>query len=86
MEEKINKQLKECNICGAYATCLCFKCMQYFCDSCFKLIHEKPKNSQHKKELIDPYVPIDLRCKEHPLIPINLFCLEEKGKYFFNYY
>ena len=86
MKEKSNQKLKECDICGENGTSLCFKCMQYFCDSCFKLIHDKPKNAQHKKELIDPYVPIDLRCQTHPLIPLNLFCLEEKGKYFINNY
>lgn len=30
------------------------------------------------------YVPIDLKCQEHPDIPLNLFCVEEKGN-IFNY-
>ena len=82
MEEKNNKKIKEYDKYGLNANNLCFACMQYFCDSCFKLIHDKIKNSQHKKELIDPYVPIDVRCPKHPMIPINLFCLDDKGKYF----
>ena len=71
---------KNCDICGANANCLCFNCINYFCDSCFKLIHDKQKNSNHKKEKIDPYIPIELKCKEHPKIPLNLFCIDEKGK------
>ena len=43
------------------------------------MIHDKQKNSQHKKEPIDPYIPFDLKCPEHPDIPLNLFCLDEKG-------
>ena len=85
-----NKNIKECDICGVDSTCLCFNCIQYFCESCYKYIHDKQKNSNHKKESIDPYVPIDLKCPEHPIIPITLFCLDEKGnqtlyiKYFYN--
>ncbi len=75
----IKKQIKECDICGENATSLCFKCIQYFCDSCFKLIHIKQKNLNHQKESIYSYVPIDLKCKEHPINPISLFCLDEKG-------
>ena len=71
---------KNCDICGENANCLCFNCINYFCDSCFKLIHDKQKNSNHKKEKIDPYIPIELKCKEHPKIPLNLFCIDEKGK------
>ena len=74
-----SKGIKECDICGVNATSLCFNCIQYFCESCFKLIHDKQKNSSHKKGLIDPYVPIDLKCPEHPINPLVLFCLDEKG-------
>ena len=74
-----NKNIKECDICGANATCLCFNCIQYFCESCYKYVHDKQKNSIHKKEQIDPYVPIDLKCPEHPINPLVLFCLDEKG-------
>ena len=80
--EKNKKEIKECDICGANTTCLCYQCKQYYCDSCFKMIHDKPKNSQHKKESIDPYVPLDLKCPEHPESPLNLFCLDEKGNLF----
>ena len=77
--EKNKKEIKECDICGANATCLCFKGKQYYCDSCFKFIHDKQKNSQHKKEPIDPYIPLELKCPEHPESPLNLFCLDEKS-------
>ena len=80
MEQQNKNKIKECDICGLNATCLCFKCIQYFCESCFKLIHDKQKNSTHKKEPLDPYIPIELKCQDHPIIPITLFCLDEKGK------
>ena len=44
------------------------------------MIHDKQVNAEHKKEEIDLYVPIDLKCSEHPTIPNNIFCLEENGK------
>ena len=79
--KKNTSGIKECDICGSNATSLCFQCIQYFCDSCYKFIHDKQKNSEHKKELIDPFVPIDLKCPGHPTIPLSLFCLNEKGKF-----
>ena len=51
-----------------------------FCDSCFKLIHDKQINSQHIKEKINKYIDIDMKCLDHPKVPINLFCVDEKGK------
>ena len=77
MDEKI-KLIKNCEICGNDATCICFNCKFYYCDSCFKSIHDKI-NSNHKKEKIDLYVPIELKCRNHPDIPLNLFCADEKG-------
>ena len=71
---------KKCEICEENATNLCIKCMNYLCDSCFKYVHEKKYKQGHQKELIDPFAPIDTKCPEHPLIPITLFCLNEKGK------
>ena len=73
--EKNKNKIKECDICGINATCLCFKCILYFCDSCYKFVHDKQKNSNHKIESLDPYIPIDLKCSEHPINPITLFCL-----------
>ena len=81
MENKNKFRLiKECEICGKNATCLCFICINYYCDKCYKMNHDNEKNAQHKKEGIDPYVPIDLKCTEHPNVPLNLFCVDEKGK------
>ena len=77
--EKV-KLIKECEICKSNATCLCFQCIFYFCDSCFKLIHDKQANSTHKKEIIDPFAPIDIKCPYHVKYPIDYFCIDEKGK------
>ena len=83
--DKIQNNIRKCDICGEQASCLCFQCIMYFCDSCFKMIHDKQINKDHKKEKIDYFVPIDIKCPEHPKIPINLFCLDDKGKnIFFN--
>ena len=79
MNQKSNN-IKKCEICENEATSLCFKCISYFCDSCYKFIHDKQNNSLHKKEKIDYYVPIDTKCSDHPKIPITLFCVDEKGK------
>ena len=49
-----------------------------FCDTCFKYVHDK-KTKPHEKEQIDLFVPIDIKCPEHPLVPLNLFCTDEKG-------
>ncbi len=71
---------KKCDMCGENATSLCFKCQMNLCDSCIKIIHSIKLNSQHKTEKIDYFVPIDLKCPEHPDVPYNLFCIDEKGK------
>ena len=91
MEEIINKNIKECIICGISANSFCFKCFSYFCDECFKYVHKKEKNNKHIKEEIDYFVPLDIKCPEHPRQPISLFCLNENGNkiYFlfnFKYY
>ena len=77
---------KECDICGEPATQLCFNCNMYLCDSCLKFIHDKKKNNQHKKEKIDYFTPIDLKCPKHPKDRLNLFCIDEKGKILFIFY
>ena len=82
MKKKL-KLIKECNTCESNASCLCFKCKEYYCDSCFKYAHGKSKISNHKKEKLDIYVPIDLYCQSHPDIRLNLFCADEKGKLYF---
>ena len=68
-----------CEICNTDATCLCFMCKNYFCERCYKLIHDIKNDPKHKKEKIDPYVPIDIKCPQHPDVPMNLFCVDEKG-------
>jgi len=79
---KDNKNnFKFCDVCKSKATLFCMECLcNYFCDSCYKLFHDKKENCNHKKEKIDYYAPIDIRCPEHKNVPLNLFCLDEKGK------
>ena len=81
MEIKKYKE-KTCELCGELAKSLCLKCNSYFCDSCYKFVHEKKKNNNHQKEDIDPFVPFDTKCPEHPNVPVNLFCIDDKGKLF----
>ena len=71
--------IKKCEICNSFAKFLCYKCISYFCEGCFKYVHDKEYNSKHKKEEIDAFVPIDTKCPEHSKSPMNLFCVEEKG-------
>ena len=75
-----HKVSKLCDICRESANNMCFKCIMYLCDSCFKYIHEKKINKNHKKEKVDYFSPIYLKCPVHPKDRINLFCLDEKGK------
>ena len=78
--ESIQNKDKSCEICGLIATNLCLDCLSYYCDSCYKFIHDKQINSQHVIEKIDYFVPIDTKCLIHPKYPLELFCVEEKGK------
>ena len=76
-----NKNKKICEVCKDEATCICYKCFLYFCDSCYKIAHNRQKDKEHKKEKIDFFVPIDTKCPEHSKVINNLFCLDDKGKY-----
>ena len=77
--EKNQKLTKECWFCKKNAICLCFKCNNYFCEKCFKVTHDLINESSHKKEEIDTFVPIDLKCQVHDQFPMYLFCIDEKG-------
>ena len=72
---------KKCELCKEKATNICFNCSFYLCDCCSKFLHEKKENIGHKREKIDPFISLDIKCPEHPNVPMNLFCTEEKGKY-----
>ena len=79
--EVTQKSLKQCEMRkDEEATTLCVDCYTYFCNACFKFVHDRKKNSSHKKEKIDLFVPIDTICPEHNRSPMNLFCVDEKGK------
>ena len=76
----MEKKIKKCEFCKKEGTCLCFKCMSYFCDACFKQAHEEEDYKSHKKDKIDLYAPIDIKCPLHKLHPMDLFCVNEKGE------
>ena len=79
------KNFKLCEICkDEEASALCLDCYFYFCDSCYKCVHDKKKNSNHRKEKIDLFVPINTSCPDHERIPMNLFCIDEKGNIIHN--
>ena len=79
MESK-QKNYKQYLICKAVeAITLCPQCFCYYCDICYKPVHSMKENKEHKKEAIDFNVPIDTRCPDHNMVPINLFCIDEKG-------
>ena len=83
---EVQKNIKQCEICkDEEATSLCIDCYSYFCEVCFKCVHDRKKNSVHKKERIDLFVPIDTMCPEHSKVAINLFCLDEKGNIYFKF-
>ncbi len=58
--------------------------MSYFCDKCYILAHNNEEFKSHKKDKIDFNVPIDLKCQEHKLYPLGLFCTTDKGN-IYNY-
>ena len=80
MEKENTKLIKECEFCKANASCLCFECISYYCDKCYKIIHDLKNSQKHKKEIIDAFIPIDLKCPEHPMDRMSLFCVDEKGR------
>ena len=81
MDDK-QRNIKFCDICKSEASFICLDCIcNYYCESCYKLIHSIKFNSDHKKEKIDDFFPINLRCSEPKKSPFNLFCLDDKGKY-----
>ena len=80
------KNFNNCDICKtSQANNLCLQCFNYYCDDCFKYVHNGKKNTEHKKEAIDLYAPIDIWCPKHKKNAINLFCLEEKGNNIINF-
>ena len=76
---EVKSKIKKCVFCLMEATCLCYKCLEYYCDSCYNIAHKSEERKNHKKEKIDYFLPMDMKCPEHNLNPINLFCVDEKG-------
>ena len=83
--EKVKNPIKKCEICETNVNSFCYQCLCYFCDNCYSFVHEKECNLKHKKEQIDPFVPIELKCPTHLKSPLNLFCVDEKGNYNIKY-
>ena len=79
MEDK-PKNEKLCDLCCSEATIICLECLcGYYCDKCFKLIHENKAKNNHKSEKIDNFFIINTRCTKHPNTPLDLFCVDEKS-------
>ena len=82
---EVQKNIKQCEICkDREAITLCLDCHSYLCEICYKCVHDIKKNSTHKKEKIDLFVPIDTTCPDHERSPMNLFCIDEKGNITYN--
>ena len=78
------QKIKQCEMCkDKEATTLCLDCFSYFCEICYKFVHDIKKNSNHKKEKIDLFIPIDTICPDHKRSPMNLFCIDDKGKIYY---
>ena len=41
---------KFCEICESLATNICIKCLSYYCDSCYNLIHKKKTTINIRKK------------------------------------
>ena len=54
-------------------------------ERCYKLIHDVKNDPTHKKENIDPFIPIELKCPIHPQDRMNLFSVNDKGMYIIIY-
>ena len=77
---EVQKNIKKCEICKVKeASLLCYDCESYFCESCYKYVHDIKENSNHKKEKIDLFIPIETKCPEHKGNSMNLFCIEDRG-------
>ena len=83
MDKAFSIKINECEFCNSKATCLCINCNNYFCENCYKIIHDLKKNISHKKENIVPFIPIELKCPNHPQDRMNMFCLNDKGKHIY---
>jgi len=79
------KNTKQCEMCKVReAITLCLDCHSYFCEACYKCVHDIKQNSIHKKEKIDLFIPIETKCPEHEGSPMNLFCIDDKGNINYN--
>ncbi len=75
--EEAKKNFKKCEICKDDATSLCLECISYYCDECYKYIHNKKGYKNHKKGNIEYHVPIDTKCPKLPKNALDLFWTDE---------
>ena len=82
---EVQKIKKKCEMCKVKeAITLCLDCYNYFCEACIKYVHDIKQNSNHRKEKIDLFIPIDTKFPEHEGSPMNLFCIDDKGNIYYN--
>ena len=79
------EQIIKCGICEEKAAFICLQCMNYFCEPCYKYVHDKKEKTNHKKESIDYFAPINVKCPLHQKYPLDFFCLDEKGNYIYRF-
>ena len=76
----MEKNYKLCNICKSKVNYICFECSNnFYCESCFKMVHNKKENINHQKFDVDYFIQAKTLCPEHQTIPLNIFCLTENG-------
>lgn len=77
--EAINNNLKKCEICEEEITNFHLENKKYYCDECYKYIHNKKTKKNHNKGKLDNLTPIGNKCPDHPDNLLNLFCIDEKS-------
>lgn len=76
-------RLKKCDSCISESFWICFQCKKYYCDKCYKIIHDLKSDNPHEKTKINPYLSIDFFCPNHQEYPLELFCFNDKGNFHF---
>ena len=80
LNNKMEDKEISCELCKNPASNICYDCSFYLCDSCFDYLHIKKVNSEHKKEKIEPIIPINIKCTKHQKMPLSFYYIEENSK------
>ena len=78
-EEEDEEEDGDGNSNSSHASVFCPDCYMYLCADCDRFVHEKPRNTSHKKIGFSPLPSFALRCPSHPLYPLDMFCLDDFG-------